>query len=75
MARRLRDLIRGVPWIESVGEVATAQAAIAAVDELQPDLLFLRVQLPGLSGLDVLARLITPGLIGQGTVRGAASAG
>ena len=55
--RRLRDMVRGVPWLESVGEAATAQAAIAAIDELQPDLVFLDVRLPGRSGLDVLAEV------------------
>jgi len=55
--RRLRDLLRNVPWLESVGEAATAEAAIAAIDELQPDLVFLDVRLPGLSGLDVLSRV------------------
>jgi len=55
--RRLRDLVREVPWLESVGEAATAQAAIAAINELHPDLVFLDVRLPGLSGLDVLAQV------------------
>jgi len=55
--RRLRDLLRHVPWLESVGEAATPEAAIAAIDDLQPDLVFLDVRLPGLSGLDVLSRV------------------
>jgi len=55
--RRLRDLLRHVPWLESVGEAATPEAAIAAIDDLQPDLVFLDVRLPGRSGLDVLSRV------------------
>ena len=55
--RRLRDLIQKVPWLERIGEVADGRAAIAAIDELQPDLIFLDVQLPGVSGIDLLSRV------------------
>ncbi len=54
---RLRELIKDVPWLECVGEAATERAAVAAIDEVQPDLVFLDVQLAGQSGLDVLARV------------------
>jgi two-component system, LytTR family, response regulator len=55
--RRLRELIRDVPWLQCIGEATSGRAAIAAIDELQPDLVFLDVQLPGFSGIDVLARV------------------
>src|SRR5262245_58411304 len=55
--RRLRDLIRGVPWLQCRGQVGDGRAAIAAIDELHPDLVFLDIKLPGVSGLDVLARV------------------
>ena len=62
--RRLRELIQNAPWITCVGEAATARAAIAAINELQPDLVFLDVRLPGPSGLDVLAQVKhTPAVI------------
>jgi len=54
---RLRRLIKDVPWLACVGEAANGRAAIAAIDEAQPDLVFLDVQLPGMSGIDVLARI------------------
>lgn len=54
---RLRRLIKDVPWLACVGEAADGRAAIAAIDELQPDLVFLDVQLPGMSGIDVLAKV------------------
>lgn len=54
---RLRELIQEVAWLEQVGEAATARVAIAAIDELQPDLVFLDVRLPGLSGIDVIRRV------------------
>ena len=53
--RRLRELIKDAPWLHCLGEAGTGRAAIAAIDELQPDLVFLDVRLPDLSGLDVLA--------------------
>lgn len=62
--RRLRELIKPVPWLQCVSEAANGATAIAAINELQPDLVFLDVQLPGLSGIDVLARLThTPAVI------------
>lgn len=62
--RRLRDLIADVPWLQQLGDATTARAAIAAIDEAQPDLVFLDVRLPGMSGLDVLARVRhTPSVI------------
>jgi len=62
--RRLRDLIADVPWLKQLGDASTARAAIAAIDEAQPDLVFLDVRLPGMSGLDVLSRVRhTPAVI------------
>ena len=55
--RRLRELIRGVPWLRLLGEAANGRDAIAAIDELRPDLVFLDVQLPGITGIGVLERL------------------
>jgi two-component system LytT family response regulator len=55
--RRLRDLMKTAAWLECVGESATGRAAIGAIDELQPDLVFLDVRLPDMTGLDVLSRV------------------
>jgi two-component system LytT family response regulator len=55
--RRLRELVQEVPWLHCLGEATNARAAIAAIDELEPDLVFLDVQLPGASGIDVLSRV------------------
>jgi two-component system LytT family response regulator len=54
---RLRDLMAEVPWLECVGEAADAQAAAAAIERTDPDVLFLDVQLPGTLGTDLAARL------------------
>ena len=55
--RRLRQLMNDVAWLECVGEASNGRAAAGAIDELQPDLVFLDIRLPGLSGIDVLARV------------------
>ena len=62
--RRLRELIRDVPWLQCLGEAANGRGAVTAIDELQPDLVFLDIQLPGCSGIDVLSRVRhTPAVI------------
>jgi two-component system LytT family response regulator len=55
--RRLRDLMRPVPWLRCIGEAANGSSAIAAINELEPDLLFLDIRLPDISGIDVLSRV------------------
>ncbi len=55
--RKLRDLIRTVEWLECVGEASDGETAVRAIDELQPDLAFLDIRLPRLSGLDLLGRI------------------
>lgn len=59
-----RDVLRirlgQEPGIEIVGEAANAAEALAAVDRLQPDAVFLDIAMPGPNGLDVAARLEAP---------------
>jgi two-component system chemotaxis response regulator CheB len=58
--------------IEVVGTAASGEQAIAEVARLQPDLLTLDMQLPGMDGLEVVERLMTesplPIVILSGTV-------
>lgn len=54
--RQLRELAAGVPWLSCVGEVADGATAVRAIDELRPDLVFLDIRMPELSGLEVLER-------------------
>ena len=54
--KKIRELLSSVPWIECVGEVGDGLTAVAAIDEQQPDLVFLDIQMPRLSGLEVLQR-------------------
>jgi two-component system, LytTR family, response regulator len=55
--RQLRELADGVPWLSCVGEAADGTTAVRAIDELQPDLVFLDIQMPELTGLEVLERI------------------
>jgi two-component system LytT family response regulator len=54
--KRLRRLLAGFPEIQIVAEAATVPAALAATREQRPDVVFLDIQLPGLSGFDFLER-------------------
>lgn len=53
----LRRLLGPHPGIEIVGEAANAKEARKAIIELEPDVLFLDVQMPGESGFELLASL------------------
>ena len=55
--RALRELVLAVDWLELVGEAADGRQAVERIDELRPDLLFLDVQMPELSGIEVLERI------------------
>lgn len=50
----LRDMLAGVEWLTCVGEAANGPAAVDAINQLRPELVFLDVQMPGLLGTDVL---------------------
>lgn len=53
--RGLQQLLQTEDDIEIVGQCADGAAAIASIAELQPDLVFLDIQMPELSGFDVIA--------------------
>ncbi|HEV7392062.1 MAG TPA: LytTR family DNA-binding domain-containing protein [Burkholderiales bacterium] len=54
---RLAELLADVDWIECVGAAGDGLSAVKMIDELRPDLLFLDIEMPGISGLDVLDRI------------------
>ena len=58
--KRLRTLLVPHARVQIVGEAANGEEACQLVESLQPDLLFLDIQMPGLTGFDVLARLPEP---------------
>lgn len=58
--RRLRKLVdraRGVAW---AGEAGTGEEALERTRSLRPDLVFLDVRMPGMSGLQVVERMERP---------------
>jgi two-component system LytT family response regulator len=57
LARRgVRQLLAAVPRFAIVGECRNGAEVLAALAAASPDVLFLDVQMPGLSGFDVIAR-------------------
>jgi two-component system LytT family response regulator len=59
----LREELEQLDDIEIAGEAADGTAALAAIRELSPDLIFLDLQMPGLSGFDVIRKLPSSGRI------------
>ena len=58
LARRGLELrLRDAPDIEIVRQCANGREALAAINELAPDLMLLDIQMPGMSGLDMLAQV------------------
>src|SRR5262245_50542988 len=53
----IRELLRGDSEIEVIGECANGGEAIQSIADLQPDLVFLDVQMPEIDGFEVLSAL------------------
>ncbi|HET7308333.1 MAG TPA: LytTR family DNA-binding domain-containing protein [Gammaproteobacteria bacterium] len=56
---RTRRYLEDETDIEIVGEYGDGEAAIAAIAEQRPDLIFLDVQMPGMSGFELLEKVPT----------------
>lgn len=57
--RRLASLIAEIPWATQVGAAADGASAIDAIERQRPDVVFLDIQMPEMSGLEVVNRLRT----------------
>ena len=58
LARRfLAELLAEIPGVEIVGEAANGFEAVQATERLKPELLLLDIQMPKLSGFEVLELL------------------
>jgi two-component system, LytTR family, response regulator len=54
---RVAELLHGDPEVDLVGECATGRQAVESIRRLGPDLVFLDVQMPEMSGFDVIRAL------------------
>jgi len=57
--QRLEDLLRHQENVEIVGYADNGEAAISSIRALKPDLVFLDVQMPGATGIDVIRTIGT----------------
>src|SRR5205814_5775411 len=55
--RTLCQYLKPVDWIEVVGEAIDGAEAVRLVDDLSPELLFLDIRLPEMTGLQVVERI------------------
>lgn len=53
----LRRLLEAFPKINIVGEAVNADDALEKIEQLQPDLLFLDIQMPGKNGFELLSSI------------------
>ncbi|PFH07766.1 two-component system LytT family response regulator [Collimonas sp. PA-H2] len=53
----LRDWIQAHPQLRLVGEAADGASALKQIDKLAPDAVFMDIQMPEMTGLEVLQRL------------------
>ncbi len=60
----LRDAIYAHPSLRLVGEAGDGATALAQIDQIEPDVVFMDIQMPELTGLEVLRRLrCTPQIV------------
>jgi two-component system, LytTR family, response regulator len=54
----IEQYIAGYPQLQVIKECNNGPEAVAAIDSLEPDLIFLDIQMPGLSGFQVLQKIV-----------------
>jgi two-component system LytT family response regulator len=58
LARRLMlSILQDIPEIDVVAECSNGREAVRAVLELEPDLMFLDIRMPGLNGFEVIKKI------------------
>ena len=55
--QELRRLLAAHPEVEIAGEAKNGEEAIAAIGQMTPELVFLDIQMPGMTGFEMLERL------------------
>jgi len=59
----VRDFLNQIPEVEVVGEAANATSALQLLKETAVDAIFLDIQMPGLTGIDLVKALPSPPLV------------
>src|SRR5215831_20902900 len=54
-------LLGRVGGVEIIGQAGNGVEALSTIDKLQPDVVFLDVQMPGLTGFEVARRMVDAG--------------
>jgi len=54
----LRTLLTSSPDTELVGEASTGEEAISLANELQPDVVLMDIQMPGISGIEATRQIV-----------------
>jgi len=57
----LMAVLEGIPDIRVVGTAQSAEEALAAIKTVRPDIVLLDLELPGMSGIDAIPRVIAGG--------------
>ena len=57
----LMAVLEGIPDIRVVGTAQSAEEALAAIKTVRPDIVVLDLELPGMSGVDAIPRVIAGG--------------
>lgn len=55
--RAMQEYLRDVEWVQVVDTASDGRAALRAINKHDPDLVFLDVRMPGMTGLEVLEAL------------------
>jgi two-component system, LytTR family, response regulator len=62
-SKRLARMLEASQRVEVVGSESDPVAAIAAIEAMRPDVIFLDIQMPEMNGFEMLARLQPPPLV------------